>query len=163
MWLWFSNYTRTQPYTQSELMTYFCRFRLRLPVQLLILFWASRWFMPSVAMPSIDRTKSPTAIPPFAAFPPSVSCRDTKTANSFNYLYNQYHRQKSSPARGCCGKLILTLYLSHDLWIHYRAGPLPHDGGSPVCWCMSNGRSLHLLLKYLCFFFMTCHSGLLAC
>lgn len=59
-------------------VAYFCRVRLRLPVQLLILFWASRWFMPSVAMPSMDRTTSPTVMPPLAAFPPSVSCRDIK-------------------------------------------------------------------------------------
>lgn len=57
---------------------YFCRVRVRLLVQLLILFWASRWFMPSVAMPSMDRTMSPTVMPPLAALPPSVSCRDIK-------------------------------------------------------------------------------------
>jgi len=48
--------------------------RFRFPVQALILFWASRCVIRSVAMPSIDSTTSPTLILAFAAFPPSVSC-----------------------------------------------------------------------------------------
>lgn len=81
-WLQFYNHTHTHThgnaYAERELIAYFCRVRLRLPVQLLILFWASRWFMASVAMPPMDRTMSPTAMPPLAAFPPSVSCKHKK-------------------------------------------------------------------------------------
>lgn len=47
--------------------------RFRFPVQALILFCASRCVIPSVAMPSIDSTTSPTLILALAAFPPSVS------------------------------------------------------------------------------------------
>lgn len=47
--------------------------RLRFPLQALILFWASRCVIPSVWMPSMDRTTSPTLILALAAFPPSVN------------------------------------------------------------------------------------------
>lgn len=78
-WLGFGFITRgTHMHRQCEVISYFCRVRLRLSAQLLILFWASRWFMPSVAMPSMDKTRSPTAIPLLAAFPPSVSCKNHK-------------------------------------------------------------------------------------
>lgn len=55
--------------------------------------------MPSVAMPSMDKTMSPTAIPPLAAFPPSVSC--SETTNSLNYRCSQpHHSQDYNPAGG---------------------------------------------------------------
>ena len=115
-WLGFSfivqYYTQTHKHThcEYELMTYFCRLRLRLPLQLLILFWASRWFIPSVAMPSMDRTMSPTAIPPLAAFPPSVSYRNQKQ-HRLNYLFNHYSITVIKLGRSrWCGKYTLILY-----------------------------------------------------
>lgn len=61
---------------------YLCRVRLSWPVQALILFWASRWFMPSVEMPLMDKMMSPTLILALAALPPSVSCKETHTHNN---------------------------------------------------------------------------------
>lgn len=60
-------------YSKWRMGSYFCSVRLRLPAHALILFWASKWFMPSVVIPSMDSTRSPTEIFAFAAFPPSVS------------------------------------------------------------------------------------------
>ncbi len=132
-----SGFITTNTHTESEHMAYFCRVRLRLPVQLLILFWASRWFMPSVAMPSMDRTMSPTAMPPFAAFPPSVSCKGTKTTNSFNYLHNQQHHSQDMKHAGgwvkrWCGKYKCSVFIMgfmdpfhhRSFWIKLMKGPV---------------------------------------
>lgn len=85
MWLGFSS--SREGHVECEVIAYFCNVRLRSPVQFLILFWASRWFMPSVEMPSMERTRSPIATPPLAAFPPSVSCRNTKTTERALIIY----------------------------------------------------------------------------
>lgn len=87
--------------TQCGTAAYFCRVKLRLPVQLLILFWASRWFMPSVAMPSMDRTMSPTAMPPLTAFPPSVSCRNTQKSIDIRNLLVWSIRQEGREHSHC--------------------------------------------------------------
>lgn len=65
---------------------YLCRVRLSWPVQALILFWASKWFMPSVEMPLMDRMMSPTLILALAALPPSVSCKETHTHNNNTFI-----------------------------------------------------------------------------
>lgn len=139
-------------------MAYFCRVRLRLPVQLLILFWASRWFMPSVAMPSMDRTVSPTVMPPLAALPPSVSCRDRK--KKLMNKWRTWPAAESGEQGGSrwCGTERSSLYLSHDLWVHSITEAYKlikdllfpaHDGGSAGQWCTANSRSLRLLPSYL--------------
>lgn len=97
--------------------------------------------MPSVAMPLMDRTMSPTAMPPLAAFPPSVSCKHKKTQTA--EITNSITGSKKAPVGGRVKvKYKFTLYLSQFIApfslekpsheANYRPGPAAHDGGSAV-------------------------------